>query len=110
MSNNHPGSSGIPDELLPLKQLAEALRRPLDRPLLDEFVTVDELAVELKRNRRTLDRWEKAGTGPPRTYVGKTVLYNRASVRKWLAKQEHVPPQFPGSPDSKAKSKARETE
>jgi hypothetical protein len=77
----------IPDEFLPLKELADALRRP-DRPILDELVPINELAIELKLNRRTLDRWEKVGTGPPRTMVGRRIFYRRESVRKWLTEQE----------------------
>jgi len=61
-------------------------------PILAEYLTVDQLAVELNRNKRTLDRWEKLRIGPPRTHLGRTVLYHRNSVREWLAKQEHGPP------------------
>jgi Helix-turn-helix domain len=55
---------------------------------LSEFLTTEELAAELRRNKRTLDRWAVLGTGPPRTYVGRRVLYRRTSVQKWLAAQE----------------------
>ena len=59
-------------------------------PILAEFLTtVEELAAELGRNKRTLDRWDALGMGPPRTRVGRTVLYRRSSVQKWLAAQEH---------------------
>jgi hypothetical protein len=57
-------------------------------PILSEFLTKEELAVELRRNVRTLDRWDALGLGPPRTCIGRTVLYRRASVQKWLASQE----------------------
>jgi hypothetical protein len=60
-------------------------------PILSDFLTKDELAAELGRNPRTLDRWELLGTGPPRTHVGRKVLYRRASVQKWLAAQERSP-------------------
>jgi hypothetical protein len=60
-------------------------------PLLSEFLTKVELAAELRRNVRTLDRWHVLGTGPPRTRVGRKVLYRRASVQKWLAAQEQSP-------------------
>jgi hypothetical protein len=53
-----------------------------------EFLTKEELAVELRRNPRTLDRWDVLGVGPPRTRVGRQVLYRRASVERWLAAQE----------------------
>ena len=57
-------------------------------PILSEFLTKEELAAELRRNPRTLDRWEVLGVGPPRTRVGRQVLYRRASVERWLAAQE----------------------
>ena len=50
-------------------------------PILSEFLTKEELAVELRRNPRTLDRWDALGMGPPRTHVGRKVLYRRASVQ-----------------------------
>jgi hypothetical protein len=81
-------AGAIPEELLPLKELADALRRPADRPVLDDFMSVQELAAELKHNRRTLDRWHRLGTGPPRTLVGRTIMYRRDAVRQWLAEQE----------------------
>jgi hypothetical protein len=59
-------------------------------PLLSEFLTKQELAVELRRNARTLDRWAALGVGPRRTYVGRSVLYRRASVKQWLAAQEQA--------------------
>jgi hypothetical protein len=58
-------------------------------PILAEFMTIEELAEELGRNKRTLDRWDALGIGPPRTRVGRTVLYRRTSVQTWLAAQEH---------------------
>jgi hypothetical protein len=53
-------------------------------PILAEFLTKEELATELGRNPRTLDRWAALGFGPPRTHVGRHVLYRRASVQRWL--------------------------
>ena len=59
-------------------------------PILSEFLTKEELAVELRRNPRTLDRWAVLGIGPPRTRVGRHVLYRRASVQRWLLAQEQT--------------------
>jgi hypothetical protein len=59
-------------------------------PLLSEFLTKEELAAELRRNVRTLDRWAALGMGPPRTSIGRTVLYRRTSVQRWLAAQEQT--------------------
>jgi hypothetical protein len=60
-------------------------------PILSEFLTKEQLAAELGRNPRTLDRWGALGTGPPRTRVGRMVLFRRTSVQKWLAAQEQSP-------------------
>ena len=60
----------------------------ISEPVLSEFLTKEELAAELRRNPRTLDRWDALGMGPPRTHVGRKVLYRRASVQKWLCAQE----------------------
>ena len=59
-------------------------------PILSEFLTKEELAGELRRNPRTLDRWDVLSVGPPRTRVGRQVLYRRASVERWLASQEQT--------------------
>jgi hypothetical protein len=58
-------------------------------PILSEFLTKEELAAQLGRNPRTLDRWDVLGVGPPRTRVGRTIYYARATVLRWLAAQEH---------------------
>jgi hypothetical protein len=58
-------------------------------PILSQFFTKEELAAELGRNMRTLDRWEVLGMGPPRTFVGRKILYRRNSVQRWLAAQEN---------------------
>ena len=57
-------------------------------PILSEFLTKEELAAELRRNPRTLDRWDVLGMGPPRTHLGRRILYRRTSVQKWLCAQE----------------------
>lgn len=60
------------------------------KSLLSEFLTKEELAEQLERNPRTLDRWAVLGMGPPRTHVGRKVLYRRSSVQKWLFAQEQI--------------------
>src|SRR5437762_12018056 len=61
----------------------------ISEPVLSGFLTKEELAVELRRNKRTLDRWEVLGMGPPRTIVGRRILYRRSSVQRWLVAQEN---------------------
>ena len=57
-------------------------------PILTEFFTKQELASELDCEVRTLDRWDTLGIGPPRTKIGRKILYRRSSVHKWLLSQE----------------------
>ena len=58
------------------------------RDVLSEFVTKEEFARELGKNPRTLDRWSVLGIGPPRTKIGREVLYRRSSIQKWLIARE----------------------
>jgi hypothetical protein len=60
-------------------------RRP---SILDDYVTPKELARELGINPITLVRWHMARIGPPRTKMGRRVLYRRVSVQEWLVAQE----------------------
>jgi hypothetical protein len=56
--------------------------------LLADFLEQDEAAAELKVCRRTLDRWQQLGEGPPITRLGRRVLYRRSSLLAWLATRE----------------------
>ena len=56
--------------------------------LLAGYFTKEELATQLPVNPRTLDRWHQLGEGPPRTCIGRRVLYRRTSVEAWLASRE----------------------
>lgn len=55
---------------------------------IDDYISRDELARQLGKSVRTLDRWYTMRIGPPRTKVGKSVLYRKASVVKWLEQHE----------------------
>ncbi len=64
---------------------------PLDVPeirnpslVLEGFLRREELAKQLGRSPRTLDRWDALRIGPPRVHLGRTILYCVASVRDWL--------------------------
>jgi hypothetical protein len=56
--------------------------------LLDDYLTIDQLAAELDIAVITLKRWAALKQGPPVTKIGRRVLYRRSSVQQWLVKQE----------------------
>ena len=39
-------------------------------------------------SERTVDRWHTLRTGPKRSKVGRTVVYSRDAVRRWLEERE----------------------
>lgn len=63
-----------------------------DQSLLShEYLTPDGLARELGTSPRTLARWHAQRIGPPRTIIGRTILYRRKSVEAWLREREEQP-------------------
>jgi hypothetical protein len=59
-------------------------------PILGDYISVADLARELRVCRRTLDRWRYRREGPSPTMIGMRVYYHRDSVRKWLESREQT--------------------
>ena len=59
--------------------------------VLAGYMSRGELAKEIKRHPRTLDRWDSLKIGPPRTVLGRRILYRREAVAAWLRAQEEAP-------------------
>jgi predicted DNA-binding transcriptional regulator AlpA len=57
-------------------------------PNIPGYQTKAELAWQLAKSQRTLDRWHERGEGPRRTRLGRTVLYKRETVDEWLQANE----------------------
>ena len=58
--------------------------------IFSEYYTREDLARDLRRSTRTLDRWHVLRIGPTRTKIGKLILYRRRgpnSVAEWLEAQ-----------------------
>lgn len=55
---------------------------------MTEYLTVDEVASNLRRPRSTLYQWRHNGKGPPSVRVVGAVLYPKAQFEKWLAEQK----------------------
>jgi hypothetical protein len=58
---------------------------------LNDYLTEIQLAGLLKKDVRTLRRWDAERTGPPRTRAGKTILYRKSAVALWLEQNESRP-------------------
>lgn len=56
--------------------------------ILSEYISPEQLALELDISTRTLDRWASLREGPPRTRLGKRILYRRESFSAWLLARE----------------------
>ena len=56
--------------------------------IFDDYYDRGEAAAELDVSPRTLDRWHRYREGPPRTVVGRKVLYHKQSLRKWVRSHE----------------------
>ena len=52
--------------------------------LLDGWLSEHELATELERNVRTLQRWRDLRIGPPFTMMGDSPIYHTENVKRWL--------------------------
>lgn len=60
---------------------------PKSTAILKGFINHQQLAQQLGRDPRTINRWSERGCGPPTLMPGGTRLYNVSEVRRWLLKQ-----------------------
>jgi len=60
-----------------------------DMPLLDDYLTEDELVAELKAKtgkgtKRTVRSWRTKREGPPWATFGRIIVYPAAGFKAWL--------------------------
>ena len=53
-------------------------------PLLSDYLTIAQLAAQLGKSPRTLERYMVARRGPTKTRLGKTILFKISDVHAWL--------------------------
>jgi hypothetical protein len=53
--------------------------------ILAGYLSEREMASQLRRNERTLQRWRKQQIGPPFTMIGEAPFYSVEAGRQWLA-------------------------
>ena len=56
--------------------------------VLDGYNSEADLAGQLHRAVRTLQRFAARRLGPPRTKIGHLIFYNVEHVRDWISEQE----------------------
>jgi hypothetical protein len=59
--------------------------------ILSEYLTKEDLAAQLNRSIRSLDRWALNGDGPPYVRIGRRILYRREAILEWLKGLETTP-------------------
>lgn len=52
--------------------------------LLDDYLTREQLAEEIDKSVRTIDRWYLERTGPAVTIIGNRRLYHIDDVKAWI--------------------------
>lgn len=52
-----------------------------------EYLTIEEVAALFRTGPSTVRYWRQRGTGPRAVRVGRRVLYARADVDAWFARQ-----------------------
>jgi hypothetical protein len=62
-----------------------------EKNILSEYLTKAELATQLRRSIRSVDRWALTGDGPPCVRIGRRSFYRRAAVIEWLRSLEITP-------------------
>lgn len=56
--------------------------------ILADWISREDLAIQLGLSPQTLKRWAMCREGPPWMKVGRKVMYNRDSVKEWLRSLE----------------------
>jgi hypothetical protein len=60
-------------------------------PILTDYFTDAELAVELNKTRRALAVWRQQRRGPAWAKIGSTVVYPRDEILAWLKANTQQP-------------------
>lgn len=60
-------------------------------PLLDGYLTRRQLAMEIDRAEKTVQRWENLPDGLPFTMLSGRKLYKKTSVLAWIEGRERRP-------------------
>ncbi len=62
-----------------------------DGSVLSDWISREDLALDLGIKVDTLRRWDARRIGPPFAKIGARVMYRREAVRAWLVSREVDP-------------------
>jgi hypothetical protein len=57
----------------------------------EEFLACSETSKLITKTERTLEWWRETRQGPPYVRLGKTILYRKSELLRWLVDQEVMP-------------------
>ena len=57
----------------------------------EEFLACSETSKLIAKTERTLEWWRETKQGPPYVRLGKTILYRKSELLRWLVDQEVMP-------------------
>jgi hypothetical protein len=60
-------------------------------PVLDDWLTEEETAAELRKTVRTLRSWRRDGIGPVYAQFGRTTMYHKDALRRYCLDQQVTP-------------------
>lgn len=60
--------------------------------LLADYLTQRDLARQLGKSERTIERWDRLRIGPTPTFVGGSKFYSIQDVRSWLKSRRREDP------------------
>ena len=61
---------------------------PSEPNVLGDYLTRSQLAAQLGKSERTIERWGLLQIGPPITWLGREPRYKITSVQEWLQSRE----------------------
>lgn len=73
--------------------------------ILEDYLTRADLAKQIRKSERVLERWEQYGEGPPVTRIGRAAYYHIPAVKAWLASLQKAMPR-----EEKRRRRARDVQ
>jgi len=66
----------------------QTMTEQLLEKLLDEYLSEEQLAEELRVGKATVAGWRKKQIGPAYTEIGRRIYYRRGGALEWMRRRE----------------------